>query len=104
MDDTARESFIAIRSFLGTKENYRGGFFNVTVTIDNGEFKHEMNDRLEITFYEADAIYTLYSNCFYECTKTSKIESSDYLFKWNAITKELFTTHHNSSKIIIKRK
>jgi len=103
MDDIARESFIAIRNFLEVKENYRGGFFSVTVTIDNGEFKHEMNDRLEITFYEADAIFTLYSNCFYECTKTSKIESSDYLFEWNETTKELFT-QHSSSKIIIKRK
>lgn len=103
MNDIARESFIAIRSFLEVKENYRGGLFDVTVAIDNRKFKHEMNDRIEVTFYEADAIYTLYSNCFYECTKTSKIESSDYLFEWDGITKELFT-HHNSSKILIKRK
>jgi len=103
MDDLARESFIAIRSFLGGKENYRGGFFKTTITIDNGEFKHEMNDRIEITFYEVDAIFTLYSNCFYECTKTSKIKSSDYLFEWDESKKELFT-NHNSKKIIIKRK
>lgn len=96
-------SFNAVRSFLKSINLFRGCTLDVQIVVQSDVGRHSMNDSLEISFYEREAIYTFYSNCFYSYTKTNKIKSSEYLFKWDEVNNELFTFHDNA-KIKIKRK
>lgn len=104
MDDSAIKSFNAIRSFLAEKEYFKSGYLPVEIIIDSSIGKHYMKDDLEISFYELNAIYNFYSNCFHSYIKTTKICSSDYLFEFNESTKELFTFHEDIKISIKKRK
>lgn len=104
MDDLAIISFNAIRSFLAEREHFNGGYLPVEIIVDSPMGKHPMNDELEISFYELNAIYTLHSNCFYLYTSATKIRSSEYLFEFNESTEELFTFHNGIKISFFKRK